>query len=294
MRMPTWSPHAVSPCPAGRAAACDRASARLPAPGGPPGPGPGRRRARARAVRQARGADPHAGRPPAVHGHLHPKGHQPRLPDPHAAHALQRVALRRGGLPRAPGALAPLPGRGLHLRLPGRAGPHDVRGRLREHAAPAGRERRRRGREHRHLRHHRVAAQACGRPQRPRGPVGHQLSRLLLRRGAAFGTPGPEGRLTPGPHRGLVPGRRLPPQRRPLAAPRLQLHDLLREAPAGAHQGLARHARPRHLGRLRMVPAPGAHGGHAASTRRTPPSGTRCWTIPPTMPSGRPATCGPS
>ncbi len=94
---------------------------------------------------------------------------------------------RREQLSFLPGTLRGAGPRRLHLRVPGRAGPLpsegtfvEMRPQLTGRAWAAGHRR-----EHRHLRHHRLAAQEHPRPQRPRGPVRHLLPRLLRRGGAA-------------------------------------------------------------------------------------------------------------
>ncbi len=70
-------------------------------------------------------------------------------------------ALRRRSVPGQPRPVAAVRQGRLHLRLPGRARPLDVRRRLRQHAAAHPGEARPAGhrREHRHLRHHRLARQ---------------------------------------------------------------------------------------------------------------------------------------
>ena len=81
----------------------------------------------------------------------------------------------------------------------------DVRGRwmsegefvnMRPHTRPRGEGHRR---EHRHLRHHRLAAQERAGPQRQGRPVGHLVSGLLHRRRHDRRPPGPEGRSPQAP-----------------------------------------------------------------------------------------------
>ena len=69
-------------------------------------------------------------------------------------------------------------------------------------------------REHRHLRHHRLAAQERARQQRPRRHAGHLLRRLADRDGHARSAPRAQGRFRAGFAGRHVPGRRLPSQRR--------------------------------------------------------------------------------
>ncbi len=70
----------------------------------------------------------------------------------------------------------------------------------------------------RHLRHHRVAAEARPESQRARGHVGHLLSGLLRGHGSARRASRAQGRLAAGADRRLVHRRRLAPQRRALPA----------------------------------------------------------------------------
>ena len=64
-----------------------------------------------------------------------PKDDSQDLPDPADPHAVQRRALRRRPVPGRPRPVAAVRQGGLHLRLPGRARPVDVGGRVRQHAA---------------------------------------------------------------------------------------------------------------------------------------------------------------
>ena len=145
----------------------------------------------------------------------------------------------------------------LHLRLPGRARPLHVRGRVRQHAAALAEQGRAEGhrREHRHLRHHRLAGQERAEQQRQGRPVGHLVPRLLRGGRHDRRPPRAQGRLAAGADRRLVL-RRLPPPRRLLPAARLQLLRRLRPAAAGADDERRQPLRPRHAGRLPVLPRP--------------------------------------
>ena len=113
-------------------------------------------------------------------------------------------------------------------------------------------------REHRHLRHHRLADQEHSQPQWQGGHVGNLLSRLLHRGGNDRRPPGTQGSLAPGSHRRLVCRRRLAPQRRPVLAPCLRLPRILRASASRADQeGTARAVRLRHTRRLHLLPPVG-------------------------------------
>ena len=102
-------------------------------------------------------------------------------------------------LPRETGTERTLRTRRLHLRVPGRARHVHVRGRVRQHAPARPEQDRARAdrREHRHLRHDRVAARERRKPQRQGRPVGHLLPGLLR--------VGGDDRLAPG---AVAPSRR--------------------------------------------------------------------------------------
>ena len=125
------------------------------------------RRFRSGALHEVRVPHPDAGRREALHRpSTCPKdaGAEPALPDPADPHALRRRALRRATPTRT--SVGPSEARGeggVHLRLPGRAGPLHVRGRVRGRAAvQPGQGAEGRGRVERHLRHDRLAAEeAC-------------------------------------------------------------------------------------------------------------------------------------
>ena len=169
---------------------------------------PGRRRPCAQGLdhvkarlHQVRVPDPDARRRPALHRGLRPQGPVRRpirscsLRTPYSVAALRRRRVQVGPRP-----VAALRQRGLHRRLSGRAGPVDVGGRVRQHAAPPAVEERPAGdrREHRHLRHDRLAAQERPEPQRQGGHVGDLLSRLLHRGRDDRRPPRAQGRLAPG------------------------------------------------------------------------------------------------
>ena len=145
-----------------------------------PGPGP---RLRQGSLHEIRISHPDARRRPALHVGLRPQGHKPALPDHAQPDALQRSALRRRRLQVGPRPFALFRHRRLHRGLPGRARALDVGGRVRQHAAaPAAKDQpHRHRREHRHVRHDRLADQARAQPQRPGRDVGHLVSRASTR-----------------------------------------------------------------------------------------------------------------
>ena len=89
-------------------------------------------------------------------------------------------------------------------------------------------------REHRHLRHHRLAAEARPEPQRQGRDVRHFVPRLLHLGGHDRRASRAQGRLAAGADRRLVRRRRLPPQRRAVPAARLLVLLGLRAAAAEA------------------------------------------------------------
>ena len=131
-----------------------------------PAPDAAAKELRPRPLHQVRVPHPHARRQAAVHRGLCAQG--TALPTtgpvsvPDGPHALQRRPLRRRPVSRAPRPLGRVRKVRLHLCLPGRARTLDERGRVRRDASAHRREKvaRRRGRLLRHLRHHRVSAQA--------------------------------------------------------------------------------------------------------------------------------------
>ena len=152
-----------------------------------------------------------------------PYGSEPYGPDAYPPLARAGAGLREGR---------------LHLRLPGRPRPLPLRRRVRRDAADAdcaGADRRRR--EHRHLRHDRLAAEERPETQRARRPVGRVVRRLLRGRGAAARPPGAQGGVAAGADRRPVPRRRLVPQRRLHAGGELQLlHRILPAARRSARR----------------------------------------------------------
>ena len=82
-------------------------------------------------------------------------------------------------------------------------------------------------REHRHLRHHRLAAEERAEQQRPRRHARHLLRGWLTVMAHARSAPGAQGRLAAGVARRHVPRRRLPSQRRlpPQLRLRVRGHD---------------------------------------------------------------------
>ena len=183
------------------------------------------------------------------------------------------------------GSYAELAARGLHLRLPGHPRPLQVRGAVRD--APATpRQARSQGdrREHRHLRHDRVAAQERAAQQRPGRHAGRVLSRLAHRHGDARPASGAQGGVAAGLAGRHVPGRRLPSQRRLPAELRLRV----RHDDGGVQGVLAVRVRPaRHL---QLVPLAGRARWRqrrtSATCRASIRPGTISWPTRTTTPSG--------
>src|SRR5579864_74908 len=96
-------------------------------------PGPGVHQGQ---LHQVRIRDCHARRQEIVHRGVRAQGHVAPVPHHAAAHALQRWALRRGQLQNGPRPERNLRQGPVHFRLPGRARPLDVRGRVHECASP--------------------------------------------------------------------------------------------------------------------------------------------------------------
>ena len=142
--------------------------------------------------------------------------------DLHAEEPAGRCRSSSGARPTAsrarPALRALLQGAGrrrLHLRVPGH--PRQVRVRRHLRDATAGPRARRHDeprRRHRHLRHHRVAAEERAQQQRPRRHARRVLRRLDHDHGRDRTAPGPQGDLAAGLARRHVARRRLPPQRR--------------------------------------------------------------------------------
>ena len=143
---------------------------------------------------------------------------------------------------------------------------------------------RRHRREHRHLRHHRLAAGARARPQRARRHVGHLVSRLLRVDGRDRRAPGAQGGLAAGAGRRLVRRRRLPPQRRVLPGARVPLDHLPRARPARAGAPSCR--RGSRFRRPTATPSSSAFPRSVTSTgccsRAACRSGPRPWSTTPT------------
>ncbi len=216
------------------------------------------RRPREGDVHEVRGPDPDARRREALHGGLRAEG-AGDVPDPPLPDALRRRPVRRRQVQGRDRPVGPLPEGGVHLRLPGRARTAQVRGDVRQRPPlrpEQGPEGRRRG--ERHVRHDRLAPEERPRQQRKGRHLGDLVPRLLRGVRAARLPPGAQGRLAAGPDRRLVPRRRLPPQRRLLPAARLQLLRHVRHR-AGRHRPEDPSAlRPRHAGRLPLLPLPAA------------------------------------
>ena len=114
----------------------------------------------------------------------------------------------------------------LHRRLPGRARPLDVGGRVRGRAALPPREAARRDIDETTDTYDTIEWLLKNVPKHHNGRVGIwgiSYPGFYAAMGTIDAHPALEGRLAPGAHRRLVHGRRLPPQRRLLPAPRLQL-----------------------------------------------------------------------
>ena len=194
----------------------------------------------------------------AVHGDLRTERRRrgQDLPDHAPPHPLHGRPLRPGPLPAVPRAFGALRPGGLHLRRAGRARALPVRGEVRRHAAGEHAAARRDERIDRHLRHHRLADPSRRRQQRQGRPLRHLLPRVL-RLGRSDPLPPRPGRgLAPGADRRLVLGRHAPQRGvHPAAGVRLLLD--LRPAAARAHDRAGRPLRPRHAGRLRLLPRAG-------------------------------------
>jgi len=136
-------------------------------------------------LHQVRVLRPHARRRPSLHRRVRPERFLEALSHHARPHALQHKSLRQRSLPRHHRPLSRLREGGLHLCLPGRPRPLDVRRQVRPHAPAQAYEVRpeRFRRKHGHLGHHRVVGQKHSQQQWPRRHVGHFLSRLLRRRG---------------------------------------------------------------------------------------------------------------
>ncbi len=195
-----------------------------------------------------------------------------------------------------PGPLGSVWHRGLHRGLPGRPRALDVGGRVRQHAAapaqktgPA-----RHRREHRHLRHDRLADQASAQPQRPGRDVGDLLPRLLHGRRDDRRPSRAQGGIAAGTRHRLVCRRRLASQRCVPPAARLQLPLVLRPSPPPADQerqcpssSTVRPTAMRSILAWDRSPTP-----MPAISRTMSRSGTRSCSTGPTTNSGRRATCG--
>ena len=110
-------------------------------------------------------------------------------------------------------------------------------------------------REHRHLRHHRLAGQARAEPQRQGRHVGHLVSRLLHGGRHDRRPSRAQGGLAAGAGHRLVHRRRLAPQRRLVPAARVQLHGRFGQPRPEPTKKFELHVRSRHAGRLRLLPA---------------------------------------
>ena len=167
-----------------------------------------------------------------------PKDQSQTLSDPADAHAVQRQALRRRSVQGRPRPVAAVRQGGLHLRLPGRARPLDVGGRVRQHAAAQSAQ---------------GAAATSTRAPTPTTPStgwsstcrnhngkvglwGISYPGFYTAAGMIDAHPGAQGRLAAGAGHRLVHRRRLAPQRRPVPAAHVQLPGPLRPAAAGADQ----------------------------------------------------------
>ena len=100
-------------------------------------------------------------------------------------------------------------------------------------------------RRHRHLRHHRVAAEERAQQQRPRRHARHLLRRLDDHHGRARAASGAQGDLAAGLARGHVARRRLPSQRRVPTELRLRVRrdDGERQGRPAVHVRSLRHVR---------------------------------------------------
>ncbi len=158
---------------------------------------------------------------------------------------VQLSALRRRQVPRRPPARRAVRQGRLHLRLPGRARPLDVRGRVRQHAAAQpGEEGQGDRREQRHLRHDRLAGQERAKATTARSASGASRTPASTpSAGMIDAHPALKAVVAAGPGHRLVHRRRLPPQRLPVPAALLQLHGDLRPAAARADDEVRRTCR---------------------------------------------------
>ena len=126
---------------------------------------------------------------------------------------------------------------GLHLRLPGRARPLDVRGRVRQHAAAQPGQEGAKDVDESTDTYDTIdwLAQARARTTTARSASGASpIPASTPSAGMIDAHPAPEGRLAAGPRHRLVHRRRLAPQRRALPAAHVQLHGPIRQAPPRA------------------------------------------------------------
>ena len=217
------------------------------------------RRRHPRELLEVRVPHRHARRHQAVHVGLRAQGRflgRQDVSHPDGADGLQRRALWHRPVPRQPRPLGAVRAREVHLRLPGRARPVHERRRLRHHPpAQAGQERAQgHRREHRHLRHHRLAGEARPRQHRQGGDVGHLAAGVLRHGGDDRRASGAGGGVAAGARHRLLHGRRRLPQRRVHAgAPLRLLHGVPqsrgRPRAAPAHAAV----RLRHARRLRFL-----------------------------------------
>ena len=164
--------------------------------------------------------------------------------------------VRHRSVPRDPRPLGAVRAGEVHLRLPGRARPVHERRRLRHHPPAQARQERAQGhrREHRHLRHHRLAGQKRPRQHRQGGHVGHLAAGLLRHGGHDRRASGAGGGVAAGARHRLLHGRRRLPQRRVHAGAPLQLLHGLPQS-RGRPRAAPAHAavRLRHARRLRLL-----------------------------------------
>ena len=149
-------------------------------------------------------------------------------------HAVQRRALRRGSVPGGARARASAFAKeGYIFVVPGRARPVDVRRRVRQHAAaqPEARAAEGHRREHRHVRHDRLAGEERARTTTARsGMWGISYPGFYTSAGMIDAHPALKAVVAAGADHRLVRRRRLAPQRRVHPAARLQLLRELRQA----------------------------------------------------------------
>ena len=211
---------------------------------------------RPRDPRQGRAHGRDAGRHQAAHGGVLTEDLPNRWrANPSAAHALWRQPVRTRHVSASRRTVTRVCRGTVDRRLPGRAGPVSVRGRVGRGASLQARQDwHGLGRVVGRLRHHRLAGEERPVQQRPRRHVGHLVPRLLCTRGADRRPSGTEGRVAAGARHRLLPERRLVSQRRlPAGAQLLVLRGLSAARPTAASSAARHRVQLRHQGWLPLL-----------------------------------------